>query len=326
MSKDLTKLDLLAPLTEPEGSESVSAAPQESPSDSVLEDLPTLDFNSDFGPPIESPEPSNSASEDLQFESQDPDGQEFATLNQNSLGTENSNSPAYDLGASETSQDLAVAQAIKSPIQVPTGNEEPTTNQEWNLRIHGALTLDEREKLMETLNREKTDFRAVDLDPQFEAGSILLPRISEYVAACIAQALRGATVKLTLKHSDQGDAFDPMPEGVSFQQFQTDDPEVLSAQAVLVTHLNSLPELGAVETLDVIQSTGILPSSVAAEPDSRGYQKLVARLKEELVRKARYKRAHGLIGFSVQLSQISMTYETRVSAIATAVRRKNGPT
>ena len=309
MSKDLTQIGLLPEESSEESDKSDTKTIAEPSTRAGLESLPAFEFDSPFDGALgdESPtqdEPRLDHGSD--FDALSPPPQEFENLAPSPVGEAE---PPFEPAVTAPDETRSAAPDL-----------ERRTDQEWNLRIHGTLAPEDREKLLDALSGQKTDFRPLDFEPQFAAGSLLLPRISEYLAAVIVQTLRAAPVKITLKHADLAE--DPLSTGhASFQDYQVNDPAQIPRSAIVVTHLSEIPELGAVETIDVIQSSGILPSSVAVESESRGYQQLVERLKEELIRKAHYKRAEGLIGFAVNLSQISDTYETRVSVIATAVRR-----
>ena len=52
------------------------------------------------------------------------------------------------------------------------------------------------------------DIREVDIEPQLEAGRVLIPRISEYAGVMLIQALRGVRAKIYFQPSDiEADAF-----------------------------------------------------------------------------------------------------------------------
>src|SRR5690606_25169725 len=72
----------------------------------------------------------------------------------------------------------------------------------FTLMINGRLSDIEHAKLLDMISSHQMGFTDVDLEPQLEAGRVLLPRISEYAGILIIQALRDANVTFQFGSSD----------------------------------------------------------------------------------------------------------------------------
>ena len=84
----------------------------------------------------------------------------------------------------------------------PVGTPDQAPSIPFSLMITGTFPDTDKEKLLEILSKNSFGIRGADLEPQFEAGKVLIPRISEYAGVMIVQALRDAPLEMTLAPAD----------------------------------------------------------------------------------------------------------------------------
>jgi hypothetical protein len=199
----------------------------------------------------------------------------------------------------------------------------------FSLLIEGPLTPREKEKLLDIIQRENLGIREIDLEPQFEAQKILLPRISEFAGVYIIQKLREVRAKIKFGPSDeifaaQGTTEDTQPlwtpnadaKDKPPQEPETEHP----ADAIPVTTERSLPGLEPYFAIDTITASGTL-QTFAVEAESTGeYQDLLTALQRELKYKARRRGAKGLIHFRIQLNPLTSPSRYRLTVTGLAIK------
>jgi hypothetical protein len=201
----------------------------------------------------------------------------------------------------------------------------------FSLLIDGELTPEEKEKLVDVLSRESMGIREVDLEPQFEANRVLIPRISEYAGILLVQALRGTRARMRLGPSDSifsaqdaevtSDTYHPgmrlpEPEAPIVRAFDSTHP----AERLAVTSDSKLPQFGELEVIDTILASAILSSNAVEADASLEYTNAVESLKRELKYKAYRKGAAGIIHFKTELQQLSLANQYRLTISGAAVR------
>ncbi len=318
-----------APEAAEPASDSPSDSPIETPSEMPLQPegdaaLPSFDGAAfDLGSPDAPPEAS------LQDSLQD------APLLQDDL-REDSDSPdsAGDLASVGAQASGSALQSLHVPIERPA---RVNAARPFHLWITGPLAPHEKEKLTELINREDFGIREVDLSVQLEAGRILLPRISEFAAVLVAQALKGSAVELRMQPSDLvsndlsadgqsasseagtvGFAAPREPHSRPTSPIEDDHP----AERIPVTGEARISGQETLIPVDVLVATGLLREPDWRAESSDAYSELVESLKRELRYKAHLKKADALVGFEARVleSPWLSEKECRIEVRATAVR------
>ncbi len=195
----------------------------------------------------------------------------------------------------------------------------------FHLWITGTLRNHEKERLVELLARENFGIREVDLEIQFDAGRILLPRISEYAVVLVAQCLRGAAVDLKMEPSECVTT-EPSREGLHSQlapaSRQSTNHSPHPAEDLPVTDQARFADRGDHEALDVLMATGMIQEPEWRAETSDAFSEMVESLKRELRFKAHLKGADGLVHYQAKVlnSPWITESECRIQVTATAVR------
>ncbi|MGE0616935.1 MAG: hypothetical protein AB7P04_14985, partial [Bacteriovoracia bacterium] len=209
------------------------------------------------------------------------------------------------------------------------GTPDVTPSYPFTLRIDGQLRPSEREKLMDLINREKIGFREIDLEPQFEAGSLLLPRISEYAAVLIAQALRDALVSMRLTPADdladgENSASSQVPPAITTEIRGEAAPLNESAESLPLLPGSAPEHFGAFTVVGSMTATLLLKTRVVEARASAEYQDALESLQRQIRYQAFRKGAEAVIQFSVSLTPVGLAgTEYRLMALGTAIRRQN---
>ncbi len=207
----------------------------------------------------------------------------------------------------------AAAQSTELPPQVEAAFP-------FSLRIHGHLSEDERARLIDLVNREKLGIREVDLEPQFEAGRILIPRISEFAGILLVQTLRSTQARLELlpsEHDGQDDLNLAPPEPKSTAYAAQDSGP---ARLIPVTSLPSLPEQPRVSVIEVLTASGVLSTREVEAEHAPEYQELLEALQDQIRHQALLKGAQGVVNFQVALVRLNLPTRYRVTVSGSAVR------
>jgi hypothetical protein len=199
----------------------------------------------------------------------------------------------------------------------------------FSLLITGRLEPEERERLLDLIERENMGFRPIDLEPQLEAGRILIPRISEYAGIVLLSALRTAKAKVRFGPSDeifatadtQDSTEEELDSGERETQAYTSDP-VHPAEDLPITTETHLPGHVSHAVVDIVMASAALKTMVVQAESSPEYQLLLEALSRELKYKAFRKGATAIVGFSVQLQQLHLPMHYRVLVTGSAVRTR----
>jgi hypothetical protein len=200
----------------------------------------------------------------------------------------------------------------------------------YSVRIEGALRDFERGKLLALLAQENMGIREVDLEHQLDAGSILIPRVSEFAAVLIVQALKDAPVEMHMGPSDeiyatadtQADHSDPLPRSEAPNQLLAlSESIVQGAQDIRIYTGQALPEGHPTpEVIDTLLASALIETTALETEASKDYLNALEALKKELRLRAFRKGARALIQFSIQLTPLTDPRHYRVTAVGLAVK------
>jgi hypothetical protein len=211
--------------------------------------------------------------------------------------------------------------------QLSAGKENVPAAFPFSLMIEGWLAPEERERLLDLMSRQNLEIREVDLEPQFEAGRILIPRVSEFVCVMIVQALRGTAADIRLGPSDDifatEDTRTRPDEGLPYRsppprspQYDTEHP----AERIPVTADSSAPGMGPLLVIDVVTASALLSTQVVEASSSSEYQEMLESLQRELKLKAWRKGATAILNFSIELTALTLPTRYRMLVSGSAVR------
>ena len=213
--------------------------------------------------------------------------------------------------------------------RVPVGKPVVAAAFPFSLRIEGHLTAEEKEKLIDLLNRENMGIREVDLEPQLQAGRILIPRISEFAAILLVQALRGVQADMRIGPSDSiyataetrtpEDENAPIPQQTARVFYDSDGH---AAESLPVTSLPFLPELPHFNVIEVLTASASLKSQAVEAERSNEYQDMLEALQREIRYKAFHKGATAVVNYSIALVSLSLPSHYRITASGSAIRPK----
>lgn len=200
----------------------------------------------------------------------------------------------------------------------------------FSLSITGHLSASEKEKLLELLSTHNMGFREVDLEPQFESGRILLPRISEYAGILLAQALRGSKTRIRLGPSDsifssddtRADSNETLPTSMHTTNAQASADLSHPAESLPLTQDSTLPGKPQLEIIDVVTASASIKSRVVEMETSSEYQEILEALQREIKYKAFRKGATAIVGYSIQLVSLSMPTHYRLTVMGSAVKTR----
>jgi len=241
--------------------------------------------------------------------------------------------PTFNVESTEEvpAANTSVLDKIKSYTQKLTAGKPPVqAAYPFSILIVGRLSNSDKEKLVDLIDRNQMGISALDLEPQFAAGKVLIPRISEYAGVLIVQAFRSAAVRVFLGPSDSifstvdthVSETDPYiePRADSFSVSSTDDG-LHPAESIPVTPLASLPGGDEYRLLDAITASASLKTSVVEAESSSEYQEVLEGLKREMKYKAYRKGADAVVNFSISLTLLSVPSRYRLTVMGSAVKR-----
>ena len=190
-----------------------------------------------------------------------------------------------------------------------------------SVKITGKLENRFRERLIELLNLENFGLREIDLEPQFEAGKILLPRISEYAAVLVVRCLKDAPVLIEVFKSDQESGMTEEKGRLSTTLSISSSPDSdLTQDLPSVTTAATHPLLPLALPFDVLTTSALVELSSQDPENGPQFSVVLARLKLELQYRARLKGAQGLVLFKHRLTQLGNATEYLLEAEATLVK------
>lgn len=209
-----------------------------------------------------------------------------------------------------------------APQSTPVAAQAP-----YSLLIDGRLRPHERERLLQILGRENIDIREIELEPQFEAGRVLIPRVSEYVGVLIVQALRGSRTRMRLGPSERIFASRDARED-SALVFSGFDPAPLyesesglhPAERIAILPSRDYPGRDGFEVRDTIHATVLLKAGQVESPTSGAYLDAMDAVKRQLRHLAHHRGADAILQFSTKLEPMGDYQSYRLLATGVAVR------
>lgn len=220
----------------------------------------------------------------------------------------------------------------------PPGKGDAPASFSFSLMIEGPLKPEEREKLLDVLSRENLGIREVDLEPQFESGRVLIPRISEYAGILLVQALRNARASMRLGPSERIFATESTRDegldgsiGASSADAKTlaimSSPASLTdpshpAEAIAISTAPSMPNILLPVVIDTVTASATLTGRTVEMEESGEYQQVLDNLQRELKFKAFRKGAEAIVGFKIQLTPLHVPTQYRLLLSGVAIRSK----
>jgi hypothetical protein len=209
----------------------------------------------------------------------------------------------------------------------PVGTPAVQASVPFSVMITGRLTPEEREKLLDLISREKMGIRDVDLEPQFAAERVLIPRISEFAAVLIVQALRATQAELRLGPSDRifstadtrASERDSGFPGAAQSEIYS-EASLHPAEDVILTSLSQLPDYPHFTVIDVVTASASLTSRAVEVESSSEYREILDALQRELRFKAFRKGASAVLNFTLTLTQLSSPTQYRLTVMGSAIR------
>jgi hypothetical protein len=201
----------------------------------------------------------------------------------------------------------------------------------FSLLISGHLTDREKEKLIDVLTREDMGIREVELEPQFQSGRILIPRISEYAGILLVQALRGTRAQIRLGPSDTIFATADTREelGDIDTEWQTPPTEIARfassegkhpAELVRISADPMIADLPSPVLIDLVIVSASLKSEMVEPRNSPKYQETLDALIRELKYRAHRKGAQAIVNFSIDLTMLKIPSEYKLTVKGSAIR------
>lgn len=207
----------------------------------------------------------------------------------------------------------------------PTNTNIPV-NVPYSIFIDGILEIHEQERLLSIIERESLGIRTVEIDPQLQAGRVLIPRISEFAGVLIVQALRNAKVKIKLDHSEK-----------IFQnkELSLENDSLLTPKApnyvrkmeprenrdeMILTPDSEIPGFKILKILETFQSSLNIRTVHVHASNSSFFQESLENVKKQLRLKAHHKGADALIRFKTELFPVDDNSQYKLLATAIAVK------
>lgn len=212
------------------------------------------------------------------------------------------------------------------------GKPEVSAQYPFSLLIEGHLEPTDRERLLDFISRENIGIREIDLEPQFEANRILIPRVSEFAGILIAQALRDAGVSLRLGPSDTIFSAQSTRDDAPDELISSDPAPRLNRVIIDDADIDSIPLIAGSglsigdtewEAIDAVSASAMLQANSVEAKQSSEYMEIIEGLERELKFRARRRGASAVIHFKIELTPLHLPSQYRVTAIGTAVKRKS---
>ncbi|MBI4925554.1 MAG: hypothetical protein HY843_06475, partial [Bdellovibrio sp.] len=209
--------------------------------------------------------------------------------------------------------------------QVPIGKPNIEAADPFHLVIEGKLTLSEKGKIIDLIEKHKIGIEKKDLEFQLDSGRVLIPRISEYAGVLIVQALRSsqAVLKLSPVSEESNDissvvrssAKKATPE-IQYVADELDHP----AENIPITQNSSLPGFIPYEFIDQMIVTATIKTSVVEATRSAEYQEVLEALTREMKYRAYRKGAQAILDFEISLTPLSSPDSYKLTLIGLAIR------
>jgi len=214
---------------------------------------------------------------------------------------------------------LDVQETLKL-VSEPTQQESPFL---FSLRITGLLAREEKQKILELIEKYRIEITPSDLELQWESGQILLPRISEYTAVLLIQSLRTCQARLEAGPSDsifstpETQSEKPTPQATKISQPRVETPS--SIDSFPMSTQSHIPQ--PYRVLEALSATAVI-SAQSVENASTDYEDLLEGLKKKLKYLAFRKNANAILDLKIQLDLLNNAHY-RIHLTGTAIRYEN---
>lgn len=214
--------------------------------------------------------------------------------------------------------------AVKTYAEKLAPSPDSTAQVPFSLLIEGRLKVHEKESLLAILSRENVGIREVELEPQFDAGRVLIPRVSEYLGVILVQALRNANVKMRLGPSDEiyagkdDESGDDLMFNRSENTFLATEKARHPADELPLTTEPIIPGKRFARVIDTIQVSINLKAAQVASASNPAYNEALFALKRQMKHIAYYRGANSLVSFKTQMHPLENKSLYKVIAVAVA--------
>lgn len=228
--------------------------------------------------------------------------------------------PPVAVKISESMENIKAYSDQTPPVDVHVPASVP-----FSLMIVGRLKEHEKEKLLMILSRENLGIREVELEHQFAAGRILIPRISEYAGVVLLQALRNANVSLRLGPSEQIFASREAHEDPESELAARPSANTYSRSESAESDADRIPIstqsiAKPFQVIDTLHASMNIKSSQLGASVSDVFEESLEALKRQLKHRAFHKQATHLIHFRSDLIPVNHMQSYKLVVQATAVR------
>lgn len=213
----------------------------------------------------------------------------------------------------------------------PVGSPEAPSEYPFSVMIEGKLRAPDRSKLMDLLSSNKVGISEMDLEAQFHANRVLIPRISEYLGVLIIQALRDAPVTMKLAPADEVfttvggsevSSLELKDYGPSHATVFSSVPSHQAESIPIVSGQDEDVDQKVWELIDAVSASAFLQSTMVEVERSLDFEEKTNSIKKELKFKAYQKGADAIVNFSMTLTPLSSPMQYRLIAIGTAVKKR----
>jgi hypothetical protein len=223
------------------------------------------------------------------------------------------------------SQDFILPLETQEPKGILPQLEKEETPFLFSLRITGLVVPEEKQKILELIEKYQLEIAASDLELQWESGQILLPRISEYTAVLLVQSLRTCQARL---EAGPCDSIFSTPETRSEHSVAPTTQVAHATNPLQSQHaMNSLPMSTQshfsepYQILEALSATAVI-STHSVESNAPDYEETLEGLKKKLRYLAFRKKADAVLNFKIQLDLLQNAHY-RIHLTGTAIRYKD---
>jgi hypothetical protein len=188
----------------------------------------------------------------------------------------------------------------------------------FSLHIQGNFSDLEKEKLLDYFERHDLGIRPIEIEPQIEAGRVLIPRISEATGIKLTHLLRGHQLKFKLLLAETSDQHllhfgsESISHATNTQSSQNSQIQSLSAfkpqhpaDAISIsTEPFSSSGYTHLRPYDTLIATASLTAPTLEPAEAPEYEALIERLKTELRYKAYAKHIQAICHFKIELTPL----------------------
>lgn len=203
----------------------------------------------------------------------------------------------------------------------------------FSVLIEGQLLETEKTKLIEMITGEQLGIREIDLEMQLAQDRILIPRISEYAAIVIVQALRATRARIQvgpasslIEPSDHSLLEKPKEKEEPLKIVKNKNESLYPADLLPITTGHTIAELEPFITLDTVTASGSLKTYQAEIERSVEFDAMLEKLTKSIKYKAYQKKADGIIFLKFQLDKLTSPTNYRLVVSGSIIKKKQNET